>query len=132
MSVRIKVKKVQVNRYDLRDNSLELVFTYFEGDKQYAVKKNYSTNENSMLFVKNLLQEIKKSAKVKYNLDNDENFDNIVNIIFDEVEDGDTEDKLIAVMDKLKEKVKGFKKVKSAENYLDKHYEINNLVIDIK
>ena len=132
MSVKIKIKKVQVNRYDLRTNSLDLLFTYFEGEKQFNVKKMFNINENSMLFVKNLLQEIKKSAKVKFNLDNDENFDNIVNVIFDEIEDGDTEEKLIAVMDRLKEKVKGFKKVKSAENYLDKHYEINNLVIDIR
>ena len=85
-----------------------------------------------MLFVKNLMQELKKSAKVKYNLDNDESFNNIVNVLFDESEDGDTEEKLISVMDKLKDKVKGFKKVRSAENYLDKHYEINNLVIDIR
>lgn|SRR3989338_750455 len=132
MTLKIKVKKVQVNRYDTRKNSLDLTFIYLEGDKQYSVKKDFNINENSMLFVKNLLQEIKKSAKVKYNLDNDESFDNIVNVIFDEVEDGDTEEKLMTVIDRLKEKAKGFKKIRSADNYLDKHYEINNLVIDIK
>jgi len=132
MTLKIKVKKVQVNKYDTRKNSLDLTFIYLEGDKQYSVKKDFNINENSMLFVKNLLQEIKKSAKVKYNLDNDESFDNIVNVIFDEVEDGDTEEKLMTVIDRLKEKAKGFKKIRSADNYLDKHYEINNLVIDIK
>lgn len=132
MSLKIKIKRVQVNKFDFRNNSLELVFLYLEGDKQYTVKKTFGANENSMLFVKNLMQEIKKSAKVKYNLDNDESFDNIVNVLFDEVEDGETEEKLISVMDKLKDKVKGFKKIRSADNYLDKHYEINNLVIDIR
>ncbi len=132
MTLKIKVKRIQVNRYDTRRNALDLTFLYFEGDKQYSVKKMFNIDENSMLFVKNLLQEIKKSAKVKYNLDNDESFDNIVNVIFDEVEDGDTEDKLTTVMDRLKEKAKGFRKIRSADNYLDKHYEINNLIIDIK
>ncbi|MBS3149609.1 hypothetical protein J4455_02850 [Candidatus Woesearchaeota archaeon] len=132
MSLKIKVKRVEVKKFDFRNNSLELTFLYLEGDKQYTIKKPFSLNENSMLFVKNLMQELKKSAKVKYNLDNDESFNNIVNVLFDESEDGDTEEKLISVMDKLKDKVKGFKKVRSAENYLDKHYEINNLVIDIR
>ena len=132
MAVKVKVKRVQVARYDMKNNSLELVFMYYESDKLYTVKKNFAVNDNTLLFVKNLMQEIKKSAKVKFNLDNDETFDNIVNVIFDEVEDGATEEKLVAVMDRLKEKVKGFKKAKSAENYLDKHFEINNLIIDIR
>lgn len=132
MSVKIKIKRVQVSRYDMRHNSLELLFTYLEGERTFTVKKNYTPEDNTLLFVKNLMQEIKKSAKVKHNLDNDEPFDNIVSVLFDEIEDGDTEEKLISVMDKLKDKVKGFKKVKSADNYLNKHYEINNLVIDIR
>ena len=78
MSLKIKVKRVQVNKFDYRNNTLELVFLYLEGDKQYTVKKLFSINDNSLLFVKNLMQEIKKSAKVKHNLDNDEPFDNIV------------------------------------------------------
>ena len=130
--VLLKLKRLQVKKYDGLRGVIDLYIEYLENDKLKGVDKRLQIAENSILFAKNFLLEIKKQAKVMHNLDSGSPFDSFVNVLFDETEEGYTEERLVNAINRVKERIKGFKSIKSADNYINKYHEVNNTMIEFR
>jgi hypothetical protein len=128
----IKLKKIQLKKYDSLKKTVDLDIDYLENDKVNTINKKFNLDESSLLFAKNLLTELKKQAKVKYNLNFDESFDNFVNVLLDEEELGYTEERLATGLNRIKERIRGFRTIQSHENYINKFHDLNNYSIDFK
>jgi hypothetical protein len=128
----IKLKKIQLKKYDSLKKTVDLDIAYLENDKINTINKKFNLDESSLLFAKNLLTELKKQAKVKYNLNFDESFDNFVNVLLDEEDAGYTEERLATGLNRIKERIRGFRTIQSHENYINKFHDLNNYSIDFK
>lgn len=130
--VLLKLKSLKVKKYDGLKGIVDLYIEYLENDKLKGVDKKLSLSENSILFAKNFLTEIKKEAKVMSNLDSGNAFDSFVSVLFDEKEEGHTEERLINAVNRVKERIKGFKSIKSADNYINRYHDVNNTLIEFR
>ncbi len=130
--VLIRLRKLQLKKYDSGKKLINIDFQYLENDKPYTINKDFNLEGSSLLFAKNVLTEIKKQAKVKYNLNFDESFDNFVNVLLDEEEIGYTEERLATGLNRIKEKIRGFKSIQSHENYINRFHDLNNYTVEFK
>lgn len=130
--VLLKLKSLKVKKYDSLKGAVDLYIEYVENDKIKGVDKRLNLSENSILFAKNFLSEVKKQAKVMANLDSGNAFDSFVNVLFDEKEEGYTEEKLVNAINRIKERIKGFRSIKSADNYINRYHEVNNTLIEFR
>lgn len=128
----LKLKRLKIKKYDSARNNVDIDIEYLENDKLNTVNKKFGLDESSLLFAKNFLTEIKKQAKVKYNLNFNEPFDNFVNVILGEEEIGYTEERLATCLNRIKERIRSFKSIKSYDNYINKFHDISNYSIDFK
>ncbi len=128
----LKLKRVVVKSYNSTKHSVDIDIEYLENEKINRINKQFNVEESSLLFAKNFLNELKKQSKVKYNLNFDEPFDNIVNVMFDEDEIGYTEEKLAGGLNRIKERVRSFRSIKSYDNYINRFHDLSNYSIEFK
>lgn len=128
----LKLKKLKLKKYDSAKHIVDIDLEYLENDKSYLINKKFNLDESSLLFAKNFLTEIKKQAKVKYNLNFNESFDNFVNVLLDEEDLGYTEDRLATALNRIKERVRSFKSIRNYDNYINKFHDLSNFSIEFK
>lgn len=132
VKVVLKLKKVFVKKFESAKNSVDIDIEYFEDEKLNNVSKKFNLDESSLLFAKNFLTEIKKQSRITYNLDNDESFENFVNVVFDEEEIGYTEERFATGLNRIKERIRSFRSIKSYDNYINKYHDLSNYSIEFK
>ena len=128
----LKLKSLKLKKYDSAKHIVDIDLEYLENDRSYLINKKFNLDESSLMFAKNFLTEIKKQAKVKYNLNFDESFDNFVNILLDEEDVGYTEERLTTALNRIKERVRSFKSIRSYDNYINKFHDMSNFPMDFK
>ena len=128
----LKLKRVVVKSYNSSKHTVDIDIEYLENDKSNMVNRQFNVEEGSLLFAKNFLNELKKQSKIKYNLNFDEPFDNIVNVMFDEDEIGYTEEKLVGCLNRIKEKVRSFRSIRSYDNYINRFHDLSNYSIEFR
>ena len=130
--VKITIKRVSVQKFDFRNNTLYLNVDYLEDDKPQKYSNKVSLEESGLLFVKDAIFKMRNEARMRHGIDGKDVFGNYGKVVINEKEEGQTEEKLIEAINRIRDKAKDFKRVKSAENYMNRLFEINNLKIDFK
>ena len=128
----LKLKRVKVKKYNSVNNSVDLEVTYLENDKMGTVEKKFALSDSAIIFAKNLLTELKKQTKVIHNLNFNVPLENFVNVFYDEEEAGFTEERLAVGLNRIKDKVREFKNIRSAENYMNRFHDLSNINIEFR
>lgn len=128
----LKLKRLVVKSYNSSKHAVDIDIEYLENDKVNKINKQFNVEESTLLFAKNFLNDLKKQSKVKYNLDFDEPFDNMVNVMFDEDEIGYTEERLAGGLNRIKERIRSFRSIKSYDNYINRFHDLSNYSIEFR
>ncbi|MEW6063508.1 MAG: hypothetical protein AB1571_04030 [Nanoarchaeota archaeon] len=83
-------------------------------------------------FIRGVMDELKKRTKEKYGRYSDDITEGVVNVIFDESEIGETEEKLVKSIEKIKMKMNDFKRTKYSSDYMGKFHDLSSTIIDIR
>ena len=123
--IKIRFKRIEVVKVDVNSNYFDLLFVYNENEKERQIQKRFLFDIDLPYMVHNLVSEIKLKAKKEYStnlmreLEDDDILVNFMHVVLDESEQGEGELRLLNGIKKLKDNVRNFKSVKSANNYMD-------------
>ena len=131
-AINIRFKNLAVSKIDNGHKSLDLTFNYLVNGNPYSLTKRYVLTDGSINFVKGVMNEIKKGVREKFSKHSDDIIEGIVTIIFGERELGETEEKLVNGIQRIKSKLNDFKRTSYSGDYLNKFNELNSMIIDIK
>jgi hypothetical protein len=122
--VTLKFKRIEVTKVDTRNNVLEMAFFYDENGKEFKHTKNYSLEADVDGFVNTLINEVKTKTHERNAVivDDDDFLSFHLNVLLDENEPGLTKDKIANAVRRFKDKIRGFRSLRSSENYID-HYQ---------
>ena len=126
--VLLKFKSISA-KSDILKNSLRLTINYDENNIQSAVEKVILADDNVDDFVSKLVKELRSSIKSKHTITSENPLDNFVTVVLDEDDVGEAEEKIANGIKKLRDKVRGFKSVKSADNYMNKFFDVSMLEV---
>src|SRR3989344_677939 len=126
--VLLKFKNISA-KPDILKNSLRLTINYDENNIQSAVEKVILADDNVDDFVSKLVKELRSSIKSKHAATSENPLDNFVTVVLDEDDVGEAEEKIANGIKKLRDKVRGFKSVKSADNYMNKFFDVSMLEV---
>ena len=126
--VLLKFKSISA-KSDILKNSLRLTINYDENNIQSAVEKVILADDNVDDFVSKLVKELRSSIKSKHAITSENPLDNFVTVVLDEDDVGEAEEKIANGIKKLRDKVRGFKSVKSADNYMNKFFDVSMLEV---
>lgn len=118
--------KPQINKGDLR-----LFIRYTENNSPKSIEKILVADDSIEDFVVKLLKEIRMMVKKSNQPFSDNMLNSFVNVVIDEKEIGETEERIIAGLKKLRDKVRGFRSVRSADNYMNKFFDVSRLEIKL-
>ncbi|MBI2673113.1 hypothetical protein HYX19_02535, partial [Candidatus Woesearchaeota archaeon] len=123
--IQIRFKRIEAIKVDTNRNFFDLLFVYDENDEERQVQKRFLFDTDLPYMVKHLVSEIKLKAKNDYStklmkeLNDDNLLVNFMHVVLDESEIGEAETKLVNGIKRLRDSVRNFKNVKSANNYMD-------------
>jgi len=126
--VLLKFKSISA-KSDILKNSLRLTINYDENNIQSAVEKVILADDNVDDFVSKLVKELRSSIKSKHTITSENPLDNFVTVVLDEDDVGEAEEKIANGIKKLRDKVRGFKSVKSADNYMNRFFDVSRLEV---
>lgn len=128
-TVKLKFTRINVDKVDTRENVLEMSFFYEENGKEMKHKKNYRMEDDVDSFVNTLITEVKlKSHERNAVLVDDDDFLSYhMNILMDEPEPGITKEKISNTLKRFKDKIRGFRSLRSSENYIQHYNELIGL-----
>lgn len=129
----VKFKKIVVDRTDTKNNRFDLTVFYEENNTLGQIKKVYNFEETTDAFTEKMIREVKEKVRQKYNLDEDEDdpFSNYTNVLLDEKEEGQQQEKVSSALKRLKEKVKNFKSLRMSTDYINKYQELSTLQAEL-
>ena len=126
----LKFKSIEA-KPDVLKSSMKVLVHYYENNEEKVVEKILMINEPAENFAASLMKEIRTMAKNKYSTKSGNFLDNFVNIVVDEKDTGETEEKIGAALKRLREHVRSFKNVKTADNYMNKFFDMSRLEIKL-
>jgi hypothetical protein len=131
-TVILKFTKVELINYDSRSNSLKLHVFFEENGKLNYIATDLHMTEDLQEFVKDFLSSIRTTYKKKYasNPIEDDILSGYVNIVLEEKEMGGMETKLINGLRKIRDSIRGFRSVKTADGYMDKYHRLRGQTIE--
>lgn len=128
--VLLKFKSISA-KSDILKNSLKLAIYYDENNEQKIIEKSILADDSIDDFASRLIKELRTSIKNKYAKNSDNLLDNFVTIVLDEDDVGEAEERIANGIKKLRDKVRGFKSVKSADNYMNKFFDVSKLEVKL-
>ncbi len=131
-SINIKLKSVGVLRFDSRKDELNLFIKYSENEDVRNINKTIRLTDDIRIFAYNVMREIKKEAKTRHGIVGDDPFGNYGNVFFEEKEEGESEEKLLAILSRIRDKARDFKRNKSSDNFINRLHEVNSLSYDVR
>ena len=126
----LKFKSIEA-KPDALKSSMKVLVHYYENNDEKVVEKVLMINEPAENFAASLMKEIRTTAKNKDSTKSGNFLDNFVNIVVDERDIGETEEKIVAALKRLREQIRGFKNVKTADNYMNKFFDMSRLEIKL-
>ena len=130
--VKIRFEKIGINKIDIGHSMVNLAYTYWVDTKPNTIVKNFDLEKDGVInFTKQLMSELKKGVKTKIQVNQDELL-NTVTVTFDEREPGETEEKLIKTLERIRSEIKNFRRIKSSDNYFNAFQRINGMVLSVK
>ncbi len=126
----LKFKSIEA-KPDLPRNKINMKIIYDENSMPKMIEKVISYDDNIESFVNNLVKDVRSAAKMNCKTDLKDPFGGFVTVVFDESDIGETEEKLIAGIRKLKNNIKNFKNIRSVDNYIDKFHEVSRLEVKL-
>jgi len=132
-TIKLKFKKIEVDKVDIRNALLIMTFFYEENGKPRQLQKNYSLKEDVDTFVNKLISEIKEDC-CKRNavlIDDDDFLSYHLNILLDENEEGVTKEKIANAIKRFKDKIRSFRNLRESESYIQHYNELIGLKADL-
>ncbi|GEM_PF-2832280 len=138
--IKISFKRIEVIKVDVNRNFFDLLFVYSENDEEKQLQQRFLLDTDLPYIVKHLVSEIKLKAKNDYStklmkeLNDDNILVNFMRVVLDESEIGEAETKLVNGIKRLRDGVRNFKNVKSANNYMDymhRYSQLGKMVVDL-
>ncbi|MBS3108578.1 hypothetical protein J4409_01775 [Candidatus Woesearchaeota archaeon] len=126
--VLLRFKNIEA-KPDVHKNDLRLLIQYEENGLLKSIDKVLLAGDDVDKFVSNMLKDIKTSAKNKYVVNSNDILDGFVNVVIDENDDGETEERIIGGLKRLRERLKGFKSINSADNYMNRFHDMSKLEV---
>ena len=126
----LKFKSIEA-KPDALKSSMKVLVHYYENNDEKVVEKVLMINEPAENFAASLMKEIRTTAKNKDSTKSGNFLDNFVNIVVDERDIGETEEKIVAALKRLREQIRGFKNVKTADNYMNRFFDMSRLEIKL-
>ena len=130
--IKIKFKNLTVSKVDSGHKRLDLTFNYLTNGEPNSVTKKFLLTDGVINFVRNTMNEIKKNTKEKFAKFSDDPIEGVVTVMFDERDLGETMEKLVNGIQRIKGKLNDFKRTTYSGDYLNKFHEVNSMIIDIK
>ena len=131
-SINIKLKSVGVLKFDSRKEELSLFIKFSENEDVKNLNKTLKLTDDIRLFAYNAIREIKKEAKTRHGVVGDDPFGNYGNVFFEEKEEGESEEKLLAILSRIRDKARDFKRNKSSDNFINRLHDVNSLSYDVR
>lgn len=138
--IKISFKRIEVIKVDVNRNFFDLLFVYSENEEEKQLQMRFLLDTDLPYMVKHLVSEIKLKAKNNYStklmkeLNDDNILVNFMHVTLDESEIGGAETKLVNGIKRLRDGVRNFKSVKSANNYMDymhRYSQLGRMVVDL-
>jgi len=129
---KIRFNNIAVNKFDLGHQIIDLRFGYSINDKREYIDKKFDLENGLINFVRGVMSELKKQTKERYGKYSDDPIEGVVSVVFDEGEFGETEEKLVKSIEKIKLKMDDFKRTKYSSDYMGKFHDLSSTIIDIK
>ncbi len=130
----IKLKKLIVDNADTKNNRFYLTVYYEENGTMRYITKTYDFGETSDAFAEKLIREIKELARQRLSAgyeDDDDPLSNYSNVLLEEKEEGQQQERLASAVKRLKEKVKNFKSLRMSTDYINKYQELSTLQAEL-
>jgi len=125
----IRLTRLKVNRFSLKENSVEVCVCFNDGSKK-EITKTFAINHDSELQTDELFIEIRNMIKnIHQRIEQGSIVDSIVNISFQD-EDA-SKDKISLFLARLFDKIKIIKNATQAEGYLAKFNEIQHMSLEM-
>ena len=133
-TVKLKFNRINVDKVDTRNNQLEMTFFYEENGKEMKHRKIYRLADDVDGFVNSLINEVKVKSHERnaVMVDNDDFLSYHMNILIEEPEPGVTKEKIANTVRRFKDKIRGFRNLKSSDNYISHYNELIGLKSDIE
>ncbi|MBS3095090.1 hypothetical protein J4231_00250 [Candidatus Woesearchaeota archaeon] len=127
----IKFRKIEA-KPDVNKSNLKLFIHYDENNIHKISEQLLLADEQIGQFVSRFMKGLRTSIKQNNSSSSSENFmDNFITIIVDEQEVGEAEENMVIALKKLRDKVRGFRSVKSADNYMNKFFDMSKLEVKL-
>ena len=126
----LKFKSIEA-KPEINKSNLRLFIRYEENGILKTSEKVLLADDSIEKFVPNFLRELKSSLKNKYSGNSDDILEGFVNVVIDESDEGESEEKIVNGLKRLRERLRGFKSIKSADNYMNKFYDMSKLEVKL-
>lgn len=128
--VLVKLDRIEA-KPDVNKSNLKLLIHYNENNVQKTAEKTLLAEDSIDSFVSSFMKELRNSIKNAYAKNSEKPFDSFVTVVFDESDVGEAEEDMVSALKRLRDKVRGFRSVKSADNYMNKFYDMSKLEVKL-
>lgn len=129
-SVKVRLTKID-GRLDFKNNLINFTIFFEDDSALRELSKRYLLDDDVGEFVKNFIAQIKQDCNKRHQGYGTDILESFVQVYLDEKEAGDTEEKIINAINKVKLNVKNFRRIKSADDYMNKYYALSKIKIDL-
>lgn len=129
-SIKVRLTKID-GRLDFKNNLINFTIFFEDDSALRELSKRYVLDDDVGEFVKNFIAQIKQDCKKRHQGYGTDILEGFVQVYLDEKEAGDTEEKIINAINKVKLNVKNFRRIKSADDYMNKYYALSKIKIDL-
>src|SRR3989344_6729085 len=133
-TIRLKFKTLEIPKLDFKENIADLILIYEENGVENKFSRTYPLDKNPALFTQKIMQDIKTKTKEKYSVlieDTNEIFSTYINIILDEKDEDETETKIVNALNRIKDKLKNLRTVKTSSDYMRKYSEFSRMKVNL-